>query len=80
MAYPIFDLHCDTADRLAWQTLAPELRSAAGMEFYGPGDAEDPAGCRELLRNHGHISLEKIAIWTFIHLCFWMNSVTSTRN
>ena len=72
MAYPIFDLHCDTADRLAWQTFAPELRSATGMEFYGPGDAEDPAGCRELLRNHGHISLEKIgaAPWAQCFACF----------
>ena len=58
MAYPVFDLHCDTADRLAWQTLPDDLRAATGRDFYGPGDQTDPAGCRELARNRCRLSLE----------------------
>lgn len=60
MAYPVFDLHCDTADRLAWQTLPADLRAAAGMDFYGPGDETDPDACRELARNRCHLSLQAV--------------------
>ena len=57
---PVLDLHCDTADRIAWQSLPAELRAAYGHDFYGPGDEADPAGCRDLAHSHCHISLEKI--------------------
>lgn len=69
---PVFDLHCDTADRLSWQTLSGELREAAGMHFYGPGDEADPAGCRDLARNRGAISLEKVGPtpWAQCFACF----------
>ena len=69
---PVFDLHCDTADRLSWQTLSGSLRKAAGMHFYGPGDEADPAGCRQLARNHGAISVEKVGStpWAQCFACF----------
>lgn len=69
---PVFDLHCDTADRLSWQTLSGSLRKAAGMHFYGPGDEADPAGCRQLARNHGAISVEKVGAtpWAQCFACF----------
>ena len=75
---PVFDLHCDTADRLAWQTLPEELKSVCGMRFYGRGDEEDPAGCRELARNHCHISLEKIGHtpWAQCFACFVPDELT----
>ena len=60
MAYPVFDLHCDTADRLAWQTLPADLRAATGRDFYGPGDETDPDACRELARNRCHLSLQAV--------------------
>lgn len=69
---PVFDLHCDTADRLSWQSLSGSLRKAAGMHFYGPGDEADPAGCRQLARNHGAISMEKVGAtpWAQCFACF----------
>ena len=69
---PVFDLHCDTADRLSWQFLSGSLRKAAGMHFYGPGDEADPAGCRQLARNHGAISVEKVGAtpWAQCFACF----------
>ena len=38
MAYPVFDLHCDTADRIGWATLDLDLRFTAGTDGYFPGD------------------------------------------
>ena len=40
MPYPVFDLHSDTADRLAWQTLPQAIKDRVGMDAYGPGDAD----------------------------------------
>ena len=72
MPYPVFDLHCDTADRLAWQSLPAMLRQALGMGFYGPGDESDPTGITELARNHGMISLERIGDtpWAQCFACY----------
>lgn len=72
MAFPVFDLHCDTADRLAWQELPASIKQATGLMFYGPGDADDPASYRELSRNGCHISLERIGStpWTQCFACF----------
>ena len=69
---PVLDLHCDTADRIAWQSLPAELRAAYGHDFYGPGDEADPAGCRDLAHSHCHISLEKIGPtpWAQCFACF----------
>lgn len=36
MAYPVFDLHCDTADRIGWATLDLDLRFTAGTDGYFP--------------------------------------------
>ena len=65
--YTVFDLHCDTADRLAWQSLPSDLKTASGMDFYGPGDENAPELCRDLKRNHCHISLEGIGDTPWAH-------------
>ena len=72
MPYPVFDLQCDTADRLAWQTLPASLRRTLGSDFYGPEDARDPSGFRELARNEGALSLERIGTtpWAQCFACF----------
>lgn len=70
--FTVFDLHCDTADRLAWQSLAPDLKRACGMDFYGPGDEAAPELCRNLARNRCHISIERIGTlpWAQCFACF----------
>lgn len=75
---PVFDLHCDTADRLAWQSLPANLRATLGRDFYGPGDEGDPAGCRDLAHNRGHISLDKIgaAPWAQCFACYIPDELT----
>lgn len=60
MSIPVFDLHCDAADRLGWQTLDLPLRRACGQDFYGEGDEEHPSECLYLDDNCAAISLEKI--------------------
>lgn len=72
MSYPIFDMHCDTADRLAWQFLPGNIKQTCGMDFYGPGDADDPSACRDLASNHCHISLDKIGSmpWAQCFACY----------
>lgn len=72
MTLPVFDLHCDTADRLAWQSLPQDLRAACGQDFYGPGDETEPEACRELARNRCHLSLEQVGAtpWAQCLACF----------
>lgn len=72
MSYPVFDMHCDTADRLAWQFLPDDIKQTCGMDFYGPGDADDPSACRDLASNHCHISLDKIGNtpWAQCFACY----------
>lgn len=72
MSYPVFDMHCDTADRLAWQFLPGDIKQTCGMDFYGPGDADDPSACRDLASNHCHISLDKIGNtpWAQCFACY----------
>ena len=57
MPIPVMDLHCDTADRLGWQTLDLDLRMTCGQDFYGEGDDEHPTECCYLEHNRGAISL-----------------------
>ncbi len=80
-AIPVLDLHCDTADRLAWQFLPAELRRVFGHDFYGPGDEADPAGCRDLAKSHCHISLEKIGAtpWAQCFACFIPDELTPAQ-
>lgn len=82
MAIPVFDLHCDTADRLSWQTLPQELKRATGMNFYGPGDENNPAGCAELKHNHCMISLEKTAEqpWCQCLACYIPDALTPEQS
>ena len=70
--HAVFDLHCDTADRLAWQTLPRAYKEATGLAFYGPGDELDPHGCRSLASNRCHISLDAIGDtpWAQCFACF----------
>ncbi len=72
MAIPVFDLHCDTADRVAWQFLPVELRRVYGRDFYGPGDEEEPEECRDLARGRCQVTLEKIGAtpWAQCFACF----------
>lgn len=72
MSYPVFDMHCDTADRLAWQFLPDDIKQTCGMDFYGPGDADDPSACRDLASSHCHISLDKVgaAPWAQCFACY----------
>lgn len=72
MPYPVVDLHCDTIDRLVWQKLPAEFKTATGDDFYFPGDAESPETMRELARNHGHISLAGIGDtpWAQCFACY----------
>lgn len=81
MPYPVFDLHCDTADRLAWQSLPVALRELLRMDTYGPGDEKDPAGITQLARNHGHISLEKIGqlSWAQCFACYIPDELTPAQ-
>ena len=81
MTYPVFDMHCDTADRLAWQFLSDDLKQACGMDFYGPGDADDPQGCRSLAQSHCHISLEKIGAtpWAQCFACYVPDALTPAQ-
>lgn len=72
MSYPVFDMHCDTADRLAWQLLPDDIKQTCGMDFYGPGDADDPSACRDLASSHCHISLDKVGAtpWAQCFACY----------
>lgn len=81
MTYPVFDMHCDTADRLSWQFLSDELKRACGMDFYGPGDPEDPVGCRSLATSHCHISLDKIGAtpWAQCFATYVPDALTPTQ-
>ena len=72
MSYPVFDMHCDTADRLAWQFLPDDIKQTCGMDFYGPGDADDPSACRDLAGSHCRISLDKVGAtpWAQCFACY----------
>lgn len=84
MAYPILDLHCDTADRLTWQFLPADMRATMDhrdFDFYDPGDLANPDGCTELARNHCHISLERVGDtpWAQCMACFVPDELTPER-
>lgn len=78
MTYPVFDLHCDTADRLAWQTLPAALREQLGSDTYGPGDEAEPERIRELAENRGHLSLRAIGdlSWAQCFACYIPDELT----
>lgn len=60
MAYPVFDLHCDTADRIGWATLDLDLRFACKKEGYAAGDETHPQDFDLIEGNACAISLAKI--------------------
>lgn len=72
MTIPVFDLHCDTADRIAWHSLAQELKQVMGQDAYGPGDEAHLELYQELKHNECMISLEKTAAqpWAQCLACF----------
>lgn len=85
MAYPVFDLHCDTADRLAWRSVPAGLLAAAGLgelTAYSPEDQADPDGARELARNHCHVSLEAVGDvpWAQCMACFILDQMTPEQS
>ena len=57
MAYPVFDLHCDTADRIGWATLDLDLRFTAGTDGYFPGDETHPQRAAHNAGRHEHMAL-----------------------
>ena len=62
----IFDLHCDTLDRLAWPLLPQEING--GSWFHGPNDDEflRPGELGDFKTNACHLSLENMSqfAWT----------------
>lgn len=72
MSYPVFDLHCDTADRIAWQFLDGEYKRTTQQDFYGPGDDRSPELCSDLVRSRNHISAERIGAvpWAQCFACY----------
>lgn len=80
--YTVFDLHCDTADRLAWQSLPDEFKAACGMDFYGPDDERAPELCRDLARNRCHISLDGIGAvpWVQCFACFIPDELSARQS
>lgn len=69
MAYPVFDLHCDTADRLAWPGLDQRFHQLAGSESFSP---EDVPGDTRLADNGCHLSIAKMGgvPWAQCFACF----------
>lgn len=70
---PVFDLHCDTADRIAWQAMPESLRTSfGGSRCFDDADEEDPSAYTELARGGSHATLEKIGDtpWTQCFACF----------
>lgn len=77
MSIPVLDLHCDTADRLGWQTIDRELKTVSGDEFFTPDDAECPERYFSLKDNDCAISIDMAGStpWaqcfaTFVPDCF----------
>ena len=70
MAIPVFDMHCDTADRLAWPLVDPVFRERTQRSSFSP---EDPAAADTALdTNRCHISLDKMGQtpWAQCFACF----------
>ena len=80
--YTVFDLHCDTADRLAWQSLPAGFKAACNMDFYGPDDEKTPDLCRDLARSRCHISLEGIGDtpWAQCFACFIPDELSAPQS
>ncbi len=85
MTYPVFDLHCDTADLLAERSLPADLLAAVGHgdhgpqgQTQGPADPADPNSTGELARNGGHLSLERVGTvpWAQCMACFIPDELT----
>jgi membrane dipeptidase len=56
----VFDLHCDTLDRLAWPALPDDLR--LGQASYAPSDPDARSGVvSDFATSSGHLSLERMA-------------------
>lgn len=71
MAYPVFDLHCDTADCMAWPSLDPKFHRISGQTHY---IAELPEGADEAGIASGPcaLTLEKMGEtpWAQCFACF----------
>ncbi|OUP06824.1 membrane dipeptidase [Collinsella sp. An2] len=82
MPYPVFDLHCDTADRLAWQSLPHDLLHTLGSTAYGPGDENHLEDIRDIGHNRGHISLEGIGDtpWVQCFACYIPDALTPQQS
>lgn len=76
MSFPVFDLHCDTATMLAFQSLPAELAAAAGMLGQGEASATpelpEPPAAADLLAGGFQLTAEKIGTtpWAQCFACF----------
>ncbi|MDY2777279.1 MAG: membrane dipeptidase [Collinsella sp.] len=68
----VFDLHCDTADRLAWQDLPADIISAMQRPSFNPQDDLTSHLFRDLSKNGCHLSLERVGDvpWIQCFACF----------
>lgn len=82
MFYPVFDLHCDTADRIAWQFLDPLFKEATQLSFYGPGDERAPQACADIAHSHNHLSLDTIGDvpWAQCYACYIPDALTPEQS
>ena len=71
MPFPVFDLHCDTADRIAWTSLDKHYHQLAGLDRFDPNiDGGEPD--TELKTNGCHLSLDSMGDvpWAQCFACF----------
>lgn len=71
MSYPVFDLHCDTADRIAWSTVDARFRTLADLDRFDPNGNGEEAG-DDLAQGPGHLTLERMGEvpWVQCFACF----------
>lgn len=71
MAYPVFDLHCDTADRLAWQSVDRRYHTLANLEGFDPIRSEHET-TPSLAQGDGHLTLASMGAtpWAQCFACF----------
>lgn len=63
MATKVFDLHCDTLDKIAWPTLPHELN--CGRTYYAPQDKDlvEKGVLQDFKTSSGHLSLDAMGVF-----------------
>ena len=65
MATRIFDLHCDTLDRLAWPTLPPHLNGGSATYEMDPSPAVRAGVLQDFATSRGHLSLDALSAFSW---------------